>query len=88
MLYPQEPSPHTIQTSELGLTSLAPKAKPPPTPKVPYAPGSNHDPAERGRKIYAAVATKSPPSATLIIFYISIKIKNKQNSGKHLFNLV
>ena len=66
MEYPQEASPHTTQTSALGLHSLAPSANPPPTPRVPKAPGSSQHSGPRGRRTYEAVATKSPPSATRI----------------------
>ena len=37
-----------IYTSELGRHSLAPRAKPPPTPRVPNAPGSSHNSGPRG----------------------------------------
>ena len=41
ILYPKEPSPYIIHTSQSGRHNLAPNANPPPTPSVPNAPGSS-----------------------------------------------
>lgn len=41
-LKPNDPSPYIIHTSLSGRHSLAPRANPPPTPRVPNAPGSSH----------------------------------------------
>lgn len=48
MLYPSDPSPYIIHTSVSGRQSLAPRANPPPTPRVPKAPGSNQHRGPRG----------------------------------------
>ena len=48
ILYAEDPSPHTIHTSASGRTNFAPSAKPPPTPNVPNAPGSNQRNGPRG----------------------------------------
>lgn len=47
-LYPREPSPYIIHTSLSGRHNFAPSAKPPPTPRVPNAPGSSHLSGPRG----------------------------------------
>ncbi len=51
-------------SSLAGRCAAAPNTNPAPTPRVPNTPGSSHDKGRRGRKVYDAVATKSPPSAT------------------------
>ena len=52
----------------LGFINFEPKMNPAPTPNVPKTPGSSQPLRVRGLKIYDAVATKSPPSATIISF--------------------
>ena len=46
---------------------FAPSANPPPTPSVPNGPGSSQPNGPLGRTVYAAVPTKSPPSAIIIL---------------------
>mmetsp|Transcript_28858 Transcript_28858/g.50782 ORF Transcript_28858/g.50782 Transcript_28858/m.50782 type:complete len:222 (+) Transcript_28858:78-743(+) len=77
--YPALPSPHTSHTCASGCTSFAPSANPAPTPRVPYAPGSSQLSGPRGLRMYDAVATKSPPSATRMLFSgsSSSSLKNK-----------
>ena len=51
MLKPAAPSPYNSHTSASGLTSLAPSAKPAPTPKVPNTPGSSQLYGAGGRTV-------------------------------------